>query len=91
MVATCIVNSIRMKPDEKGVSTGSILAFQPLFITYATCYLFMQVVPKCHSVVQPLDETSQNDGGQCLESITELFMSSTQCKKIQMGSIFGNI
>ena len=59
MVATSIVNSIKMKPDEKGVSTGSILAFQPLFITYAICYLFMQVVPKCHSVVQSLDETSQ--------------------------------
>ena len=83
MLATCTVRSLQNKLAEKGclVSIGSIVLFQPFFITYATekemALCLCKLCLSAKLLFEPLMKQAKKDGDDCNTSLTQLFMSSS--------------
>ena len=91
MIATCTVRLIQSKLEEKGVNVpiGSILAFHPFFITFATekeialCLCKLCLITRM--MFEPLMKQAKKDGDEFFSSITKFFVSSCQCYKSTNG------
>ena len=87
MVTTCKVRSLLSKLAEKGcvVSIGSVFFFRPFFITYATekemALCLCRLCLNARMLFEPLMKQAKKDGDDCYTSLTQFFMSSSQCDK----------
>ena len=91
MIATCTFRSIQSKLEEKGVnvSIGSIIAFRPFFITFATekevALCLCKLCLNTRMMFEPFMKQAKKDGDEIFSSITKFFMSSCQCHKSTNG------